>query len=137
MDGTLRKLQHLLQLSATEERRKTIQKLKKNQLVPTGQSAIKLTDLIQQIETVAPEVIYVQKTLFKQSNYPISSNLSHFCTCLTRSSALGVCEKLSTSQLNSNATISCARSVPFNICISLPCMTVPSASSYISSSYIN
>ena len=94
MDGTLRKLQLLLQLSATEERRKTTQKLKKNQLVPTGQSAIKLTDLIQQIETVAPEVIYVQKTLFKQSNYPISSNLSHFCTCLTRSSALAVCEKV-------------------------------------------
>ena len=101
VDGTLRKLQHLLQLSATEERRKTTQK---NQLVPTGQSAIKLTDLIQQIETVAPEAIYVHKTLFKQSNYLISSNLSQFCTCLTCSSAPCV-KKWSTSQLNSNATI--------------------------------
>ena len=91
VDGTLRKLQHLLQLSATEERRKTTQKLKKNQLVLTGQSAIKLTKLIQQIETVAPKAIYVQKTLFKQSNYSISSNLSQFCTCLTRSSVM--CEK--------------------------------------------
>ena len=46
-------------------------KSEKNQLVPTGQSAIKLTDLIQQIETVAPEALCSQ-------DFIQAIQLSHF-----------------------------------------------------------
>ncbi len=76
---------------------------KKNQLVLTGQSAIKLTDLIQQIETVAPEALCSE-------DFIQAIQLPHFIQFesvlyLFDSFKCTLCEKLSTSQLNSNATI--------------------------------
>ena len=63
-------------------------KVKKNRLVPTGQPAIKLTDLIQQIETVSPEALCsedliqaIQLSNFIQSESLVPVDLFKFPVC--------------------------------------------------------
>ncbi|XP_062518565.1 V(D)J recombination-activating protein 1-like [Corticium candelabrum] len=57
--------------------------VKKNRLVPTGQPAIKLTDLIRQIETVAPEALNqaIQLSNFIQSESLVPVDLFECPVC--------------------------------------------------------